>query len=164
MNGNKNTISYTSDLEGKDIRFLGKDSSHFEWRDAEHILIWAAGAYRLYKDDGSGENEVILKAANGHNSYLPGKEWILTDTYPSKKNREKTLYLYHIPTRKKVVLGHFFSPKQYRSYKGGKQDTHPRISRDGTKVVIDSAHGGNGRQLYMIDISGIIKTDNQAAD
>ena len=163
VNGNKKTISYTSDLEGKNIRFLGKDSSHFEWRDTEHILIWAKGAYRLYKDDGSGKNKVVLKTGNGHNSYLPGKEWILTDTYPNKRTREKTVYLYHIPTKKKVVLGRFFSPKKYRNYDGGKQDTHPRISRDGTKVVIDSSHGNNGRQLYMIDISEIIEAEKNTA-
>jgi len=29
------------------------------------------------------------------------------------------------------------------------------LSPDGKKVVIDSAHGGNGRQMYLIDIAGL---------
>ena len=34
---------------------------------------------------------------------------------------------------------------------------------DGTKVVIDSPHGGNGRQMYLIDISERIKFDKKAS-
>lgn len=154
------THVYTADRDGSDIRFLAKDSSHFVWRDPEHVLIWAHGGYRLYKDDGSGNNSVVWKAPNGHQSYLPGKEWIVTDTYPQGESREQVVYLYHVPSGKKVELGRFHSPDNYRG--GGGEwrcDTHPRLSRDGTKVVIDSAHGGNGRQMYMIDISEIVKND-----
>ena len=35
-------------------------------------------------------------------------------------------------------------------------DTHPRISPDGLSVVIDSPHDGGGRQMYLIDIEGIV--------
>jgi len=84
---------------------------------------------------------------------LPGNQWILCDTYPDKK-RHLNVYLYHIPTKKKVFLGHFHSPKEYRGE--WRVDSHPRFSRDGRKVVIDSPHGGNGRQMYLIDISDIV--------
>jgi hypothetical protein len=30
------------------------------------------------------------------------------------------------------------------------------VSPDGRKVIIDSPHGGNGRQMYLIDISSIV--------
>lgn len=159
VNGNRGTISYTSDLTGTDIRLLGTDSSHFEWRDPEHALIWSKGAYRLHRDDGSGQNEVILKAPNGHNSYLPGKEWFVTDTYPRGEKREQVVYLYHVPTGTKVELGRFHLPKDYTGE--WRCDTHPRLSRDGTKVVIDSPHGGNGRQLYMIDFGRILAREQE---
>ena len=31
----------------------------------------------------------------------------------------------------------------------------PRFSPDGKKVIIDSPHGGDGRQLHLIDIEGV---------
>ena len=156
-NGNRGTRSYTSNHDGSDVRFLGADSSHFEWRDDRHVLIWSKGAYRLHKDDGTGESQVVLKAPNGHNSYLPDKQWIVTDTYPRGANREQVVYLYHIPTSKKVEIGRFHLPKRYSGQ--SRCDTHPRLNRAGTHVVIDSAHQGNGRQLYMIDIRHIVNND-----
>ncbi|MHC4199791.1 MAG: hypothetical protein ACYSU0_07335, partial [Planctomycetota bacterium] len=94
---------------------------------------------------------------NGHCTYLPGEEWILNDTYPDRRTREQRVYLYHVPTRRKVPLGAFRLPKEYRGE--WRCDTHPRASPDGRKVVIDSAHGTGehkGRQLYLIDISRIV--------
>jgi len=35
-------------------------------------------------------------------------------------------------------------------------DLHPRASPDGRTVSIDSIHGGDGRQLYLLDVSGIV--------
>jgi len=33
---------------------------------------------------------------------------------------------------------------------------HPRSSPDGKAVIIDSPHGGDGRQLHLIDVSEIV--------
>lgn len=92
---------------------------------------------------------------NGHQTYLPGTDntWILNDTYPNGKKREMTLYLYHVPSDKRLVLGKFRLPKAY--YGEWRSDLHPRSNADGTKIVIDSAHGGNGRQLYLIDLKEV---------
>jgi Tol biopolymer transport system component len=91
---------------------------------------------------------------NGHNTYLPRRnnEWILNDTYPDKQRLQHP-YLYHIPTNRRIPLGHFHSPKEYVGE--WRCDTHPRYSPDGTKVVIDSTHEGLGRQMYLIDVSSI---------
>jgi hypothetical protein len=35
-------------------------------------------------------------------------------------------------------------------------DLHPRWSRDGTEVCIDSVHGED-RQMYIVDVSGIVR-------
>ncbi len=159
------TRMLTATPDGKDIHVVdgyGR-TSHFIWRDPKHILAWAwhpsyKNAFYLY-EDGTNKVEIVGKdimTRNGHCTYLPQSDhqWILNDTYPDK-NRNQNVYVYHIPTRKKIDLGFFHSP---RSYTGEwRVDTHPRSSRSGTKVVIDSAHGGNGRQLYLIDISKIVR-------
>jgi hypothetical protein len=89
---------------------------------------------------------------NGHCTYLPGNKWILNDTYPDKE-RNQNPYLFQVATGKRIPLGHFQSPREYTGE--WRCDTHPRFSPNGRKVVIDSPHGGNGRQLHLIDISGI---------
>ena len=93
---------------------------------------------------------------NGHCSYLPGNEWILNDTYPQGAKREQLVYLYHVPTGRRVTLGRFHLPPAYAGE--WRCDTHPRFDRDGTTVCIDSPHGGGGgRQLHLIDIRAIVR-------
>ncbi|MDA1265296.1 MAG: hypothetical protein O2816_09490, partial [Planctomycetota bacterium] len=136
-------------------------TSHFIWRDGEHVAAWTrpegkpAGFY-LFRDrttqvEPLGAGVMTL---NGHLSYLPGTDWILNDTYPDRETREQHPYLYHVPTARKVPIGHFHSPPAYHGE--WRCDTHPRASRDGTKIVIDSPHGGDGRQLYLIDVADLI--------
>jgi len=160
--GGFGTRMLTATPDGKDIRVVdphGK-TSHFIWRDANHILAWAwhpshGNAFYLY-EDGTDKVEPVAREAmprNGHCTYLPGNRWILNDTYPDKE-RKQHVYLYHVPTGKKVPLGAFHLPPQYKGE--WRCDTHPRFSPDGKSVVIDSPHGGNGRQMYLIDISGIV--------
>ena len=77
---------------------------------------------------------------------------MLCDSYPDR-HRNQNPYLYHVPTDRLVPLGHFLSPKQYTGE--WRCDLHPRLSRDGRSVTIDSPHQG-GRQIYLIDIRGIV--------
>jgi hypothetical protein len=157
-----NTRMLTAAPDGTDIHVVDDygHTSHFIWRDPNHLLAWAyhpshGWAFYLY-EDGSGKVEVVGKGvmtANGHCTYLPGGEWILNDTYPDP-DRFQQLYLYHVVTGKRVPLGSFRSPEHYVGE--WRCDLHPRFSPDGRSVVIDSAHGGEGRQLYLIDISEIV--------
>jgi hypothetical protein len=156
------TRMLTAARDGTDIRVVDDygHTSHFVWRDASHILAWAyhpshERAFYLYPD-GEGSGKVVGKdvmTRNGHCTYLPGNEWILNDAYPDQ-DRNQELYLYHVATGKKVPLGIFHAPEPYAGE--WRCDLHPRASPDGRSVVIDSAHGGNGRQLYLIDISAIV--------
>lgn len=137
-------------------------TSHFIWRDPETVLAWASHPshgekFYLYRDR-TDQTEVVgtdAMPANGHCTYLPGNRWILNDTYPDE-NRLQHPYLYEVASGRRVPLGHFLSPPEYRGE--WRCDTHPRCSPDGTKVVIDSPHGGEGRQLYLIDIADIVAT------
>jgi hypothetical protein len=156
------TRMLTARPDGGDIAVVdphGK-TSHFIWRDPKHILAWAwhpsnGNAFYLY-EDGTDKVEVVGKGImtkNGHCSYLPGNEWILNDTYPDKERKQR-VYLYDVATGKTVTLGRFHLPQQYKGE--WRCDTHPRFSPDGRSVIIDSPHDGNGRQMYLIDISDIV--------
>jgi hypothetical protein len=64
------------------------------------------------------------------------------------------VYLCHVPAGREVPLGEFLSPPYQGSWRC---DTHPRYSPDGRTVIIDSPHGGEGRQVYLIDVQGIVR-------
>jgi hypothetical protein len=154
------TRMFTIGRDGKDPYVLdpyGK-TSHFIWRDRDHVLAWAwhpsqQDKFYLYRDR-TAEVEAVgpeVMTVNGHCTYLAGNRWILNDTYPDKQ-RNQNVYLYEPATNRRVWLGHFPSPKEYTGE--WRCDTHPRSSPDGKSVCIDSAHTG-GRQMYLIDIAGI---------
>ncbi|HUT95135.1 MAG TPA: hypothetical protein VMY37_37120 [Thermoguttaceae bacterium] len=158
------TRMLTAAPDGSDVRIVDPSgyTSHFIWRDPEHILAWSrheshGDAFYLYEDKTGGRVEIVgegVMTVNGHCSYLPGNEWILNDTYPQGKERLQSPYLYHVKTGKRVWLGHFHQPPEYRGE--WRCDSHPRFSPDGRSVVIDSPHTGEGRQLHLIDVSGIV--------
>ena len=124
--------------------------SHFEWRDAHSLLIWRGGAYRLYRDDESGTGEAVWHAPNGHHSRLPGADWWVTDTYPRGRDRLQALYLYRVSTDDAVPLARLHSPSPYRGE--WRCDLHPRIEAGGGRIVVDSPHGGDGRQLWLVEV------------
>ncbi|MBN2450235.1 MAG: hypothetical protein JXR77_07590 [Lentisphaeria bacterium] len=152
--GGRGTRMFTAAFDGGDLRLVMHGASHYVWRDNEAILIWTGDGYRLYRDDGSQQAALLWKASNGHQTYLPGNEWIVTDTYPQGKAREQALYLVHVPTMRFLLLGRFPCPPEYRGE--WRCDTHPRISRDGRLVCFDSPHTGSGRQMHLMDIAPVL--------
>jgi hypothetical protein len=157
------TRAFTSDRDGKNLFCLDPygETSHFIWRDPQHIMAWAwhpshTNKFYLYEDR-TDRVEVIgpdQMTENGHNTYLPGRnnEWVLNDTYPDHQRLQHP-YLYHLPTKRKLPLGHFHTPPAYSGE--WRCDTHPRTSRDGQWVCVDSPHNG-GRQMYLINISTLL--------
>ena len=157
------TRAFTANADGTNLYLLDPHgrTSHFVWRDSEHIT-----AYSWHPSHGSGfyvyrdrTDEVVpigrgVMTENGHNTYLPryGDKWIVNDTYPDG-DRLQHPYLYHILSDKKFPLGHFHSSAEYSGE--WRCDTHPRSSRDGNFVCIDSPHEG-GRQMFLIDVRPIV--------
>ena len=157
------TRMFTADAGGKDLYVLDPwgETSHFVWRDPKHVIAWAwhpslNSKFYIYEDKTDKVTAIgpDVMTVNGHCSYLPGNKWILNDTYPDKTTRAQNLYLYEVATGRRVALGGFPSPKEYTGE--WRCDLHPRFSHDGRKVVIDSTHGGNGRQVYILDIAGLM--------
>ncbi len=156
------TRMLTADADGGNIHVLDPhgETSHFIWRGPRHILAWAwhpsqGRKFYLYEDRTENVKVVApeVMIQNGHCTYLPGTRWILNDTYPDSQ-RNQNVYLYNVESGERRSLGRFHSPDDYRGE--WRCDTHPRFSPDGRKVVIDSPHGGEGRQLHLIDIGDIV--------
>ena len=163
--GRFTTRLFTVDADGSN-RFLldtSGNTSHFIWRDSQLICAWTkpenmSSAFYLLRDH-SGEREIVgagVMTENGHHTYVPrtDNQWILNDTYPDETTRMQVPYLYHGPSRRKIILGRFHSPPAYNGE--WRCDTHPRCNNAGTMVAIDSPHSGTGRQVYLIDIGSII--------
>jgi hypothetical protein len=166
-NGRRLTRLLTANLDGSDVRIVIPNgyASHFIWRDTDHILVqsrhWLGidewDNFLVEDQEGGGKVSTVGRGVldpSGHPSYLPGNEWILSDTYPRGSDRMQTPHLFHVPTGKRIDLGHFHSPAQFTGE--WRVDTHPRFSPDLRYVCIDSPHGDQGRQLHLIDISAIV--------
>lgn len=161
------TRMISASLDGRDLYVvIGHGRvSHFIWRDAEHILAYAGVGeegrqwdFQVFRDRTRDVTPVrgMLKT-DGHCVYVPGtnNEWILCDTYPDpRRDRIQTLYLLHVPTARRIVIGRLPSPPLYQGE--WRCDLHPRCSANGQWVCVDSAHGGNGRQMYLVDLTGIL--------
>ena len=153
----------TLDVGGSDPFVLSDHQmvSHYDWRDDEHIVAWArrndVGNRYFYFTDKSPEEPKVWGEAvfstDGHCSFSPDKNWVLTDTYPDK-NGFRTLMLFHPASGKKWDIGKFHGPTppdgEIRC------DLHPRWNRTGTQVCIDSIHEGGQRQIYVLNVAEII--------
>lgn len=155
------TRLYTASPDGPDLCLLADDDlvSHFDWYDSEHVLAWASvpgkGEHFFLFRDLSDEVKVVgsdVLTQDGHCSYSPDRQWLLTDTYP---DREKmcTLILYHPATNRRFDLGRFYAPPQLADEL--RCDLHPRWSPDGRQVCFDSAHEGT-RQMYLVEVGALL--------
>ncbi|MDJ0637040.1 MAG: hypothetical protein QNJ34_27940, partial [Xenococcaceae cyanobacterium MO_188.B29] len=164
--GNQGKFSrlYVADAEGSNLQLLldNRMVSHYSWCDEENLLAWArtkeAGDRYYLINIVTGDKKVIGEGildiyGDGHPSFSPDKRWILTDTYPDKA-RKQHLLLYEIATEKLIEVGSFFAPLKYSNAK--RCDLHPRWSRDGNFISIDSTYEGQ-RKTYILDVSAIVK-------
>lgn len=164
------TRLFTASAAGDDLYVLdphGK-TSHFIWRDPAHVCAWAwhpshGEKFYLYRDKTRAVAVVGPEKmpVNGHNTYLAGTDgaWILNDCYPDRE-RMQVPYLYHVPTDRRVDLGRFPSPPVYTGE--WRCDTHPRSSRSGRLVCIDSPHE-QGRQLHLLDVAAVVDSARSGA-
>lgn len=180
LNGLDKAYSMTSD--GTDVRYLYDAPTHHSWQDNDHVLDWGnhtptggdspLAGYFLFKDDGTGRAPKLVWRAqyDGHGSYLPrpGSDWIISDTY--NINGFQYLYMYHRPTEVFVPLAKLRATASTECVPLATEkpttstmcseifrvDLHPRFSRNGRMVSIDSTYEGLGRQMYIVDIGRIL--------
>lgn len=156
------TRMFTVDLDGDNLHLVDDSGqmSHFIWRDSDHILGWTwhsshDNAFYLFRDRTDQVEAVGLgqMRVNGHCTYLAHRHVVLNDTYPLADRRQE-LYLYDVDRDKRIELGSFPSPAAYQEE--FRVDLHPRSSRNGHLVCIDSAHTGEGRQMHLLDIASLL--------
>ena len=159
---------YTCRPDGTDLRCLLDTGfvSHYDWRDDDRILVWAnrpqaparflllshaaaedgAPAYRVF-----GERDL---REDGHCTFSPDGRWVLNDTYPDAHGK-RTLMLVRARDERRFDVARLASPKD-RWWGEIRCDLHPRWSRDGRRVCIDSVHDGT-RQMYVVDVGAIVE-------
>jgi hypothetical protein len=163
------TRLFTAAPDGSAICCLNDQemTSHFDWRGSDTVLAWAhrddtGDAYYLFRDQ-TPELEALGRdvfPTDGHCSYSPDLQWILTDTYLDAEDK-RTLILYRVADNLRVDVGRFYSPPELQDVAPEREpyeircDLHPRWSRDGSKVCFDSMHEGE-RQVYVMDVSPVV--------
>jgi len=155
------TRMFTARPDGSEVYCLNDHemTSHFDWRDANHMLAWATrhgrGDHYYVFADQAREVEVMgaeVLTTDGHCSYSPDGRWVLTDTYPDAEHRRQLL-LCRPEDGLRVDLARFYAPPELEGEI--RCDLHPRWNRDGTQVSLDSAHEGT-RQVYVVDVSRLM--------
>ncbi|BDD07997.1 hypothetical protein FUAX_04290 [Fulvitalea axinellae] len=133
--------------------------SHCCWEGNERIIgfcksITGLDHYVRFEDK-KGELEIVaqeLLTSDGHPSVSPDGKWMLTDTYPGL-DRMSGLYLLCLKGNKKgrlIRLGEFYQPLKFVGE--NRVDLHPKWSKDGRFVGIDSAHTGKrGFHVYHLE-------------
>ncbi len=154
---------YVANADGSGLRLLfdHRMVSHYAWRDERTLLAWARTAEqgdRYYLVDVASADvrplpvEAAGRYGDGHPSYSPDGQWIVTDSYPDRA-RMLRLLLLRPDEGRMVEVGRFHSPWRYDG--PSRCDLHPRWSPDGRRISIDSTHEGI-RWTYAVDVSRLV--------
>ena len=134
--------------------------SHPAWKNNEEIIAWTPYegkiAYHLYNYKTKKVREIAknILCENGHMTYAPNSNWLLTDTYPDNDTNERLLLLYNEDSNKCYDIGSFYTSPNLG--KENRCDLHPRWQQNGLKASIDSVHESI-RQQYIVDVEEVIK-------
>lgn len=155
----------TCDINGKNLYNLSDDNmvSHCCWKNDCEILAFEnkmsfGNGYYLMKDKTNEFIKCSDLSNDGHPSFSPNGNFIVTDSYPDRK-RIQSVYILEannlIKSEPKVVAK-FFSPFKYDN--DTRCDLHPRWNRTSDKICVDSACNGK-RGVYVINIEELVKND-----
>ena len=140
----------TCRLDGTDIHISPATDmvSHYVW-DAPHGIlafcrIGTVDGHYLFSDYTMKSWRHVAPQLNsdGHQSFIPGTDAAVTDTYPDGRRYAK-LWRINLENDETTLLADLKSPKAFQSpncYKNWACDLHPRVSPRGTYVTFDSVH------------------------
>ena len=151
----------TCRLDGTDIHISPTTDmvSHYVW-DAPHGIlafcrIGTVDGHYLFSDYTMKKWRHVAPQLNsdGHQSFIPGTDAAVTDTYPDGRRYAK-LWRINLENDETTLLADLKSPKAFQSpncYKNWACDLHPRVSPRGTYVTFDSVHT-NRRALCVMKL------------
>ena len=133
--------------------------SHYVWDEKWGILAFCrinnVDGHYLFSDHTMKRWRHVAPQLNsdGHQSFIPGADAFITDTYPDGRRYAK-LWRVDLNTDETKLLADLKSPKEFQSpncYKNWCCDLHPRVSPQGTYVTFDSVHT-NHRALCVMKL------------
>lgn len=156
----------TADHNGANVCVLNNEgySSHYTWKSDSEILVYSQHSpwgrkFYLYKD--KTENKSIfgdgVLTEDGHPSFFPRNNNLITDTYPNKK-REQSLLFYNHESKKIKCIYKSIIPSSFT--KEVRCDFHPRLSPSGKYLCIDDVEN-NKRVMRILDIENIQGNNDQ---
>ena len=146
----------TCNVDGTDMYNLSDDDmvSHCCWKNDHEILAFEnkhddGPGYYLMKDKTQEYKRLWAKYSNdGHPSYSPAGDLIVTDSYPNRARIADIKTLKDTEDDGKVIA-RVFAPFKYDN--DTRCDLHPRWSRDGKQICFDSSFEGH-RGLYIVKL------------
>lgn len=152
----KYTRLITCDVDGKNMCVLNDDDmvSHCYWKNDKEIIAFenkkdGGPGYYLMKDKTNEYRHLWTKYSNdGHPSYSPTGEYVVTDSYPSRK-RIQDIKVLKDTEEDGAVLARVFAPFKYDN--DTRVDLHPRWSRDGKYICFDGCFEKK-RALYLVEV------------
>ena len=130
-------------------------ASHYWWLDEDRIVYTSnSGITSQYvvfncRDGSLSALSAATPEVDGHPSQHAASDAWVTDTYPDLFS-EQTLFVLDQEAGQRRELGRLLADKRYQDE--WRCDLHPRWSRDGKTIVVDSTHEGH-RALYLVDAS-----------
>ena len=151
----KYTRLITCNVDGTDMYVLSDDDmvSHCYWKNDNEILAFenkhdGGPGYYLMKDKTQEYKHLWSKYSNdGHPSYSPDGEYVVTDSYPDRA-RIADIKVLKENEADGTVVARVFAPFKYDN--DTRCDLHPRWSRDGKQICFDSVFEGH-RGLYIVE-------------
>lgn len=157
---NRNTTSLTVNRDGSNLQRSFPDGwggSHFDWLDGDRLMVTAAYEAKVYCHIlftvGQTDYERLgngLLDYDGHGTFSPDGNLMVTDTYPAGTLREQKLYLMDMRTQAVLPLGRFVQPPEFKE--GWRCDLHPRWSPRGDSIAFNSTFTGS-RQIYLFELT-----------
>ncbi len=151
----KFTRLITADTNGKQLFNLSDNNfvSHCYWKNNNEILSFLRknniGEHYFLLKDKTNDYKLLWKEleTDGHCSYSPNGEYVITDTYPNRKRLAKVYLCQEGEIPQNIAI--LFAPFRYDN--DVRCDLHPRWNHKGNEICIDSVHEGK-KELYIIKL------------